>query len=78
MIETFVIIFGIIWITGGNIVLLESMCNGWYDKIFKPWKCVLFLFICGPCGWVGVTWIFIIWILRVTRIRKLFVGFFTS
>jgi len=78
MIEAFVITFSIIWTIGGSIVLLESMGNGWYDKIFKPWKRVLLLFLCGPIGWVGVAWIFIIWILRVTRIRKLFVGFFTS
>jgi len=70
--------FVITWAVVGWAVMIFWLIEGLYDKITKPWKRVLFLFLCGPCAWVGVTWIFIIWILRVTRIRKLFVGFFTS
>lgn len=71
-------VFVLTWALVGWIVLIVWLCDGWYDKITKPWKRTLFLFLCGPTGWVGAGYIFIMYILKITKVSAYIVKFFTN
>jgi len=70
--------FVITWAVVGWAVMIFWLIEGLYDKITKPWKRVLFLFLCGPCAWVGVFYLFITYLFRVTKLNVHTVRFFTN